>query len=303
MKAYKQRTKYLNMPVVGLGDRIDPKQELKRYQIIENMLIAGTQGVKCVVFDDGDYRVEKETDNTYMVSCLATGSMPCATGMVNGAYFNAHGQIRWEGLKKGTQNWLYITGGPKTFEDCTAIRTTSVKRDLGSRNSHLLMGYIDLRTDKPVLNIYPDGKVYSDDVARHALDNTNPHGRSMIQDELIIHNNLQLGDEEHTPVISAYTGGEKKEFPIDSVAAAVSSLAGQRVLFVDFETGGDEGILLSVEDGLNILFASPQGSSLSVGNFAVGYEGSDGKVDKSNEVMVYNNGDIGVKCRLMVICG
>jgi len=302
MKAYKQRTKYLNIPVVGLGDRIEPSQELKKYQIIENMLIAGTQGVQCVVFDDGDYSLEKETDTTYKVSCQATGTMPCAIGMVNGAYFNAHSRITWEGLKKGVQNWLYVRGYAKTFEDCTYIKTTSSIRDLGSKKTHLLMAYVDLREESPVLNVYPDGKVYSDDVARHALDNTNPHGRKLIQDELIINKNLQLGDEEHTPVVSIFTGGEKREFAIDAVASAVSSLAGQRAIFLDFETGGTEGILLSVEDGLKVIFAHPQGPSFS-GEFTVGYENSDEKVDKSNEVMVYNSGGTKEKARIMIICG
>jgi len=43
---YRQQTKILRLPVVGDGDRFDPKLELRKYQIIENMLLAGMKGVR-----------------------------------------------------------------------------------------------------------------------------------------------------------------------------------------------------------------------------------------------------------------
>ena len=51
---YKQKTPHLGIPVVGNRDRISPDVEMRKYTIIENMLIAGTQGLTEVVFDDGE---------------------------------------------------------------------------------------------------------------------------------------------------------------------------------------------------------------------------------------------------------
>ena len=123
--SYKQKTAYLGIPVVGFDDHIEPETELRKYQIIENMLIAGTQGVKCCVFDDGDYRIERQADGQYEVTLSATGGSPSASGMVGGAYFFTTDQLKWSDLKAGEMHYLSLTGSYKTFANPSRVRTVS----------------------------------------------------------------------------------------------------------------------------------------------------------------------------------
>ena len=85
--SYKNKTRRLEIPVVGDGDRITGQDELLKNQIIENYLLAGSKNIKNCIFDDGYFNVSATSDTTYEVTLSATGHNPSACGIVNGFYF------------------------------------------------------------------------------------------------------------------------------------------------------------------------------------------------------------------------
>jgi len=157
---YKQRTKLLGIPVPGEDDHIWPKVEMKKWQIVENILVAGMRGMKNCLFDEGDMSLELVDGDTYAVVLRATGRSASAKGVVSGFFFHAPRTVRWEPLKVGRQYYLYLSAMPKTYLDPTKVRTVVSAHSLSGR-SLLPMAVVDLRGDDYSLNSQPDGKVYS----------------------------------------------------------------------------------------------------------------------------------------------
>jgi hypothetical protein len=298
MKSYNQKTRYLGIPVVGYGNTIIPEVELRKYQIIENMLLAGTQGVRNVVFDDGSYRLEKESDGMFLVSLSATGASPSAEGMANGIYFKAPPQVVWGGLAAGFQHFLYLTTSVKTYADHEEVRAVSSIHPL---ENGLLMASAELRGAGPVsLDTYPDGKVYSADVARHVSDWENPHGRKLRQDELVVTGRLVLSDEAVIDV-----GGKSVSGP--GLLDAFYHVAGQKLKILDLSSPGPAGEVVRVEgvNGVSLVSVTRRAvGKLSgvLGEVGIGYHGDDPAVNLPEEFSVYNSGDEGVSIRAVALC-
>lgn len=294
--SYRQKTPHLGIPVVGHRDRIMPDVEMRKYRIIENMLIAGTQGLTEVVFDDGSYALEKDGDQ-YAVSVRAGGTYPSMHGVVGGFYFRAASKVAWDGLKPGYAYLLYVKATPSTPHDHSSVRLTASTVRLGKGS--LLMAYVDLREEVPEVDTQPDGKVYSQDVARHASDSSNPHGVSLEQDELVVTKELRLG-----PGALVDVDGHVMQAP--DFAGAANALVGRKVQRIDFESGGAAGVVVRAAG--KVVFASAQrrvtGALEGVaGEVAVGYFGEDDSVDAEGEFKVYNTGTEGLPMRALVICG
>jgi len=296
MSLYKQQTKHLGIPVLGYKDRIHPDMEMRKYTIIENMLIAGTQGLSEVVFDDGSYTSGNDGSEFY-VRLAAGGSFPSARGIIGGFYFHASPELKWTGLKNGYFYYLYLKATPKTPYQCDAVREVSSTFTLG-RDS-LLLATIDFRDEVPVLNTEPDGKVYSADVARHASDSSNPHGRKIEQEELEITKSLVLRSTASIVV------GELV-IPIDVFVSTASEIGGRRVERVEFVSCGPEGVVLKTQSKVwSVIVQRRAYGRLSgtVGEVGVGYFGEDDAVDEEREFCVYNTGDEGIPMYAIVICG
>jgi hypothetical protein len=296
MSTYKHKTNHFGIPVLGFKDRIDPELEMRKYTIIENMLIAGTYGLSEVVFDDGSYLIENDGDE-YLVKLIAGGSYPSAQGIVGGFYFHADPELVWRGLKNGFKYYLYLRATHKTPYECNAIRTVSSNLPLGKGS--LLLAEIDLRDETPQLELNPDGKVYSTDVARHASDSSNPHGRIITQDEIVLEKRLSF---QQNSVISI----NGIDMPIDTFSQTVSQVAGRRVEKIDFYSGGSSGVVLKASCKIFSVHVSRrvvEGFNGIVGEIGIGYFGEDNSIDTEKEFSVYNNGDTNIPLRSLVICG
>ena len=291
---YRHKTPHLGIPVPGKKDRIKSVVEWRKYSIIENMLIAGTQGLNEVVFDDGPY-VLKQDGEQYVVSLTAGGNYPSIHGIVGGFYFKGSSTLKWEGLKKGYLYYLYIMATPKTSYENSAIRLSSSTYRLGK--GCLLVASVDLRGDVCEVEPYPDGKVYSQDVARHASDTTNPHGVKMEQDELVVNKSLVLG-------MDATVELSGKTVTADELVMSAAALVGRNVCIVNFNSGGSEGVLLQVDGNVVNVQTHRRGGDFTetVGEVGIGYHGDDNSVDSEKEFKVYNTGAEGVPMRALVIC-
>lgn len=298
---YKNRTKLLGIPVPGYGDAIWPELELQKYQLIENMLMAGLRGAVNSVFDEGDMAVRQVENGTYRVTLSATGNHSSAEGTVGGAYFKAPTSVVWEGLKDGTTYFLYLKGSPKTFADQQDVRPVSSPRRLLDKVS-VLVAKVELNGDSSVVDRSPDGKMHARDFENHVMDWDNPHGMKVSQDELMVSKVLHLGKDA---VIEVGPDDATVRIPA-SVLAAVTRTSRK---VIDFVTGGSLGTML--EGGGVVSFVAVSRICLGplnvgvdeVGEIAIGYHGSDMSVSRPDQFVVRNSGAVGIPMKALVICG
>lgn len=287
-RQYKQRTKVLGIPVVGNGDHIWPETELMKYQIIENMILAGTKGIKNCLFEEGDLSIEKRPDGKFAVVLRATGQSPSAIGIVSGAYFEAPSRLDWEGLEPGKCYFLYLAGGPRTKIDPSLVRTTASEHERKElEKTSILIGKADLRGDNAVLDRYPDGKLYARDLARHVSDSENPHGERQYQDELVVRKRLVLSAQDGAGLEIVAEGGSRC-VPASSVIPSV----------MEFITAGPAGVVLTAV--APVMFVST--SRVHIGNDEAKLgEVSIGYGDANNQSFsVHNTGDAGIQMRALI---
>jgi hypothetical protein len=303
---YKKQTPRLGLPVPWYGDHIIPELEMQRFLVIENMLLAGTKGIRNCMFDDGRLELGPETDKTYVATLQATGNSPSAVGMIGGAFFDAPPILTWPNLEKGYFHYLYLRGSSKTFEDCSAVRTLSSVFLLEGDN--LLVATADCRSEQPVIDPYPDGKVYSTDLARHANDMENPHGRTLVQDELFVRKLCLHDPEGNAAEVEVMVDGKPVSIPSSLMQGAALELAGRKVETLDLESAGPQGRVVEVKDVSRVLFVNVArrftGTMAgTLGEVAVGYWGQDTHLHLPNEFSVYNSGDASIPLRVLVYCG
>ena len=282
MNRYRQQTKMLRLPVVGDGDRFDPALELRKYQIIENMLLAGMKGLRNCLFSEGDIILQKQPDGTFTVSLLAG-----ATGIVGGAYFSSPSQMQWAGLQTGRTHYLYLTGTPNTIVDPSQMRTAQTEhRNKDMENSAILMAKVDLRNE-PSLDRYPTGKLYSRDLAKHSSDSDNPHGESMSQDELIVRKKLVLSAQDGAGLEIRVKDGSVF-IPAASIIPSV----------MDFTTAGPSGAAMTAMTPVAFVMVSRVHTgdlTAKLGEVSIGYD------DANNQCFsVFNTGDAGILMRALI---
>ena len=293
---YKKKTPHFGIPVAWYDDRIHPETEMRKYTIIENMLIAGVQGLTEVVFDDGNYILEADGEE-FVVRLLAGGTCPSAKGVVDGCYFHAPTEIRWEGLKPNSLWYLYLRATPELPHQNWAVRCAISQQPLGK--GALLLASVDLREEIPVVNTNPDGKVYSADVARHSSDTSSSHGRVLEQDELAIRTRLRLLEGSSVQVGDV-------DLPLDVFASMAADVAGRRVVRMDMESAGPLGTIVKAPNKVFSVQVQRRVTGEftgTLGEVGIGYFGEDDKVDSEDEFAIYNTGDEGIPVRALVICG
>jgi hypothetical protein len=161
-RSYKHRTKVLGIPVQGLKDGIYPEVEMRKWQLIENIMLAATRSIRNCVFSEGAWRVRKDGDHACAVGLTvnAAKSTPGVTGVMKGIYFCSK-SVHWSGLEKGRKHFLYLSISRETRLNPTAIRSYSRHRKAATKDA-MLMAVVDLTGDKPALNKHPDGKIYAE---------------------------------------------------------------------------------------------------------------------------------------------
>jgi hypothetical protein len=227
--------------------------------------------------------------------------------MVGGAYFEAPPTVSWTGLKKGYSYYLYLRGNSSTLENFNEVKAISSAYALDGDN--LLLAVADCRSEQPKLELYPDGKLYSDDLARHVNDVENPHGRELLQDILYVRQKLALySPEGESASIEVLIDGKPVTVPASAIPGAVAELAGRKVITVDFETAGIAGRIIEVKEETRVVFVQVSRCSTGgvrgvLGETSVGYFDTDPALHAANEFSFYNTGDSGLPMRALVYCG
>lgn len=200
MKKYKQSTKEFNIPVLGYEDSIVPEIEIRKGMIIENLLLAGLGGVDDCIFQEGSYEIIQDEDSSYSVLLNSNGNSTSAVGVVDGRYFKGGKSIKWSGLSKGKEYYLYIKKGMNIGvnpHDIKAISFTTKRLT----NAYCLMAVVSLIGDSFNINSKPQGKHYSFSKNEHLDCHENPHGESLTQDFVkILKNALFVAQGSNIPI-------------------------------------------------------------------------------------------------------
>jgi hypothetical protein len=293
---YKQRTKQFGIPVPGWKDGIWPELELLKWQMVENMLMAAMRGNVNAVFREGNIQIKKDSDGTYSVLLTSTGNEPSVQGTVGGAYFDPSRSIIWSGLEAGSSYYLYVKGSENTFQDETAVVPVSSTTRITMKYVTLI-AKADLTGDKYEIDRNPPGKLNARDLAQHVLDFDNPHGDKLTQDEILVRNHLAIGDENDAD-IDIDVNGKEYHFSASRLVSVLST----RSEVVDFASGGLAGTVISITG--KVLFANTvrTGNGGTVGEVSIGFYGIDQTVESPNQIVVRNEGDIGISMRAIIIC-
>jgi hypothetical protein len=213
--------------------------------------------------------------------------------MIGGAYFDAPSQLEWNDLWAGRQYFLYLIGSPKTIVEPSFVRTISSefeKKDI--MKSAILVATADLRGETPTLDRYPDGKLYARDLARHVSDSENPHGESMVQDELIIRKNLVL-DAQNGAGLTIRTAEGSATLPAISLVPKAMECVSGGLKGISLSAGGKVGfVMVSREKGGE--------NALVLGETYIGYYGVDASVENESSFIVYNTGDTQIPLRVII---
>lgn len=191
---YKGKTPIYQIPYMKKGDKIREKVEEQRALAIENLLFAGNCGMPKVIFEDGDYDIYEVSDKEYVLT-ITPEKTYSAMGILNHRLFCSYKTIVFEKLKKGEFYYVYLAYQSEMNTDATRFRRVLSPTRKDSKK-YILMATVDLRGEEPIINENPDGKQYTKDILAHIADSTNPHGRELHQDKIIVHDFLKINDNK-----------------------------------------------------------------------------------------------------------
>jgi len=313
--AYKKNTPFFGIPYPSTGEIPSGAEEKKAAMVIESALLAASNGVVSCVFEEGQFAIEANDDNTYDVVLMPSSGKPALTGALHNRWVYADHEIRWEGLKS-RKFWLHIAWRPGMYADPDGFRTLSSRRSI-SKPKFLLLATADFTSEEPTLNVYPDGKVYANDVVQHVSDDTNPHGRSLIQDYLMVLKGLdiEITDDFEDGAAITVDDNRKESHPTvevkkgdmilkdENTEAKLSDLV-LRTAIVDCRSGGPEGVTVDAEFAIQFAQVSRRlgRGKRELGEVFVGYCGEDTKLrNNDHKVCLYNTGHKGLPIRVLLV--
>jgi len=162
-RTYKHKTRVLGIPVHGFKDGIYPEVEMRKWQLVENILLAATRSIRNCIFEEGSWEVKKDSTGAFsvMLKNNASNKMPSVSGVMKGVYFCGGASVVWPDLQKGQRHYLYLSPMREARVNPRAIRTYSTALKKTGRD-RMPLAVLDLTEDEPKLDKHPEGKVYAD---------------------------------------------------------------------------------------------------------------------------------------------
>jgi len=318
---YNRRTSFFGIPVPAPGDKIVSQEEMRKFRIIENQLLAASRGALCAIYEDGVYSCSVKDDGSYVVRCASYGGKPSLLGVLNYGLAKSFSTIRWEGLFAGKKYYLYVNWSATLYEDETSFVVSISTSPVQQTDKNLLMATVDLsNTQNIVIDSNPDGKLYVKDFAQHIGDNINPHSPVLIQDVLQVRDRIVFDATYDSPAIESFgemtfkdkrasvtlSDEDNTELKTEkkSVVGAINELCDrERSVVVEASYAGSAGVLCSVVGEVLGVYVStvfggvPEGG---VGEVEVEYA-SDGNDLNASSFRVYNSGGSGGLFRALVL--
>lgn len=285
-RRYRHRTKVLGIPVVGYNHPILPSVEMKKWQFVENLLLAAMQGVDSCLFHEGNIAIEKNENGSYDAVMSSSSKGKSLTGVAGGRYFEYRGRVEWNNLSDGAKHLLYIVSNQRTHDDPRRVRAVATKYRIPT--SSVLVATVDLSGETPKVDMQPEGKASRKMIESHVGLSENPHGKMILQDELAV---------KRIAVIESIEVDDKG--PLNKQGLREASDLGWKIYRV--KTNGEEGVVVEADGFVKMAQVSFEENPNNKNSLWVGYHGIDPKADAPNKFIVYSASS-GVQVRVAAFC-
>lgn len=215
--AYKNKTKFYRIPTLGYGDVITEEEEVKKMNIIDNLLYASTFGSSKYILEEGEYNLEPYDEGYVLTIKKPFGGKYNILGVVNyRLFFSTEEKIRSPKMIEGNLWFVYVEYNSFVEDNPTRFDLIAKPVPVEESNKYLLVAKVDL-TDKNNFKIITDtDKIYAKNILAHTADNTNPHGKRLLQEELYLQ-----GRRVYTSIydkMNLFINAENKyDLPVDFV--------------------------------------------------------------------------------------
>jgi len=190
---YAGKTTYYGIPIALQGDAIREDDNVLQMQMIDNLLQAATGIVGTGVIQEGIF-LELPDEGSGASILLSPDAGISIKGVLNGGLCKSSSTIEWSGLTSGNFYYLYLKYTNDLFEDPTAFEIVSLTVPIATTNAeYLYIATLDYTGASPILDDYPDGKVYTQGFLTHMGTTVDPHSDQLTQTNLVVTGSLNIG--------------------------------------------------------------------------------------------------------------
>ena len=191
--AYRYKTQFYRIHVMGEGDILTEEQEWIQMSTIDNLLQASMFGCRKAFLEEGRYALEwneAHTECWLKIRPFNSGGYSLM-GLLNGRLFMSLDEISVGTLYGDATYHVYVEyeNGLETDSGCFGVRAYLSRQEEWDGRMKLCVvsthgeGSVDLDVNK----------VYAKNILSHTMDSTNPHGKVLSQDELRVSESLTVG--------------------------------------------------------------------------------------------------------------
>lgn len=261
--AYRYRTQFYGIPVMGEGDMLTEEQEWIQMNTIDSLLFASNLGARNLYIEEGLYSLSYDADEcefTLSINPISLNGFSLA-GIINSRAFFSHDKITVRPLYSNNTYYVYVEYNQGLETDAKGFDVIAYSSE--QEESKFRMKLCIVSTSDTTGSVNTDiGKVYSSSISNHMGDNTNPHGKNLIQESLSVLDSLSVhGEQVHGSV------------------------------YRTVESNGSAGVEVAVA-GKTPLFVTVYPEMIGAGEIAWSINGS--------VVTVYNSGPTGINLNLKI---
>jgi len=261
--AYRYRTQFYGIPVMGEGDMLTEEQEWIQMNTIDSLLFASNLGARNLYIEEGSYALSydsEECEFTLSISPISENGFSLA-GIINGMAFFSRETITVHPLYSNTTYYVYVEYNQGLATDAQGFSVKAyVSEQMDSKYKMKLCEVTILDTTGTInTNV---GKVYSSNIINHISNHANPHGTSLLQDSISVLDSLSVrGEQVHGSI------------------------------YRSIQSAGSDGVEVTV-NGKTPLFVTVYPEELGAGEIAWSIENS--------AITVYNSGATGITLNLKI---
>lgn len=294
---YSRSTRFFNIPVMANGDILTQQSEARQMTLIDNMLQFATYGVANCIIEQGLYSFSAN-DNLCQMNLRPFNGITLM-GLLNRRLLLSERRLSSPQFTMDGKNYIYvkyegnqdtITSNSKStiISNETKFSIVVSKNNTFEEDIYMLLCTVDFSNssstsipvilDDKIAWVNEDNKIYAKNLLAHSKDNTNPHGKTLYQ------NNIKF----HHLSTDFVSGDTKLNLPV--YGAIYQDIISQ---------GKDQITVISLPSGFKPMFVTVTPTTPSIGYITVKY-GQDLPKQALGQVIpdtdyVLVNGDEGQK--------
>jgi hypothetical protein len=187
--AYGGRTPRYQIPYIVVGDVIDAASEETAARTIESQIkgLINAHSGGDGIFKDGNFSGVFSTGNSTVQLSSPASDQPALEGFIGQIFVRVFSTIQWTGLPDNSVLYLYASL-VETSSDSSRfkgdIQTTFNDTGITPTDS-ILVAKVTTTGVGLTIDTDPPGRKNLETVATHAAENVNPHGATLMQDNII----------------------------------------------------------------------------------------------------------------------